>query len=170
MTLPQPRTTSVGDLSAHIVDLEGRIAALERSSHNHGGNLTRLVGYAIGPLADQTVNATATTDLTSMSVSFAADPGRVYVTLASLLFTQRTSIGSVVLTVRDGGGNVRRENRYGSIAVNDFRTADIECLEVGQTGDQVRKLSISTTAGAVEIEGSDSRFTPKMWVLDLGPA
>jgi hypothetical protein len=126
-----------------------------------------LAGYAMGPLTDQTGIGATLTDLTDMSVTWTAQPTHLYLILGAALATQRTSVGSLVWTIRNGSTTVR-ENRYPSVAVSGTVNLDIWNIEIGASGSQTRKLSLSTSAGTVDVEGNDGRFTPRLLVLDCG--
>lgn len=154
-----------------VGNYEGELrVAVGGAALSSGQGVSTMVGYAIGPLADQAGIGSTDTDLTGMSVAFTADASRVYLTQATLHLTQRTSTGAVVLTIRDSGGTILRENRLGTFAINQSAMVEISFIETGDSGLQTRKLSLRTSGGTVEVEGSDGRFSPQMWILNIGAA
>lgn len=128
-----------------------------------------LVGRANAPTTpDQTISPSAFTDLTGLSVTFTADPTRVYKSMAGVYFVQNTAAGFCQLSLTDGT-NAAKRRAAGNFGAAIAATLVIVHHESGLSGSQTIKARFSTTAGTTTI-GNANQLNGYLIVEDIGAA
>lgn len=126
-----------------------------------------IVARVLGPGADQLISATAVTDVTGVSVTWTADPTRLY-RCALNINLGKTTTDIVQMYLRNAANGIltlRSEymtnGYYSAVVLDHFLT--------GVTGSQTVKASLSTASGSVTTVGTFSR-NAVLYVEDMGPA
>lgn len=153
---------------SNLTDLEQPWRRKVRDAINDGPQ--GIIAYVTGSSSDQT-GITSLTDLTGLEVTYDQVAGRAYSVRFCCFLTQRTSTGSIVAAIRTGASTTTREHRFTSIATNEnFGVLMDEFGVASSTATVNRKGSVSTSAGTLDVEGSDGRFRAYLYVVDLGVA
>lgn len=109
----------------------------------------------------------AVTDVTGLSVTWTADPLRMYKTTVNVCLQKITTANNVTTYIRNAGGTVVVAKST-TFAINDLAVVTMEWVESGLSGSQTRKASVETASGTVTVTNSFSR-NGQIIVEDIGP-
>lgn len=149
--------------NANITDLRERVVLNNKSWDTAWG----IVGSA-AKATDQS-GITTVTDVTSLSVTFTAVPGRRYRTHLYLpVVTQASATGFASPTITDGSNAIKAQsNRL--MQSGDQDHFNVWAVETGLSGSTTRKGRLTTSAGTVSITAT-SAVQALILVEDIGPA
>jgi hypothetical protein len=150
---------------ARHIWVDTNVATSSRMNAFPGG----VVGYVNGSTTtDQTGIAASAVDVTSLSVTFTAEAGRLYRTTVYAVIEQNTATSYATVWIMDGSNNAKRASSS-VLTATGRATVTVVLLETGLTGSTTRKARASTTAGTLSILNG-SNLTSSIIVEDLGVA
>jgi hypothetical protein len=123
---------------------------------------------AYGPAVDAQTTFTAFIDVPSLSVSWTADPLRLYRTTVIGLSDQQTNAANQTVAITDAANAIIRQTNQ-SAGINGFLSWNLPVTESGLSGVITRKARIFSTGATGRIRASTPNpFT--ILVEDIGAA
>jgi hypothetical protein len=163
------------DLIEIIAELRRDVAELKRLGASRWGvhNLDTAwgeVGSAQNAALAMT-GITTVTDITGLSVTWTADPTRIYETTATVLVLSSVSGDRIDISIRDAASATLGIYCVGNVGLNLLDSTGILLRQTGLSGSTTRKLSVARGAGTGNISvQSGATFPAQILVKDIGAA
>lgn len=123
--------------------------------------------YATAGGIDQT-GISAVADATGYSVTWTADPTRLYRIHCTMCIQKVTTANAVTAYITDAS-NTGIQASSVTLAINDLAMVVISKVQTGLSGSTTRKIRLETASGTVSVVNSFSR-NGQLIVEDIGPA
>jgi hypothetical protein len=126
------------------------------------------IRYASGTFADATAFTTVA-DVAGMTVTWTADPSRLYKITVCVQSDQITASGQQTIYITDASNTIINQAAYGVNATAPLQYAyfNVQHFESGLSGSITRKVRAAASAGSMRLRTSGARF---IMVDDMGLA